>query len=192
MGRVTTATVVVLISVTALVGTARPAGAAPQPLRPPVIDRDAADPTVVRAGDTYYSFTTNVALFGGINVPLARSTDLATWTLIADALPRLGAWAVGGFTWAPAVAQIQGRWVLYYTARDGASGRQCIGVATAADVTGPYTDTRGVPLVCQLDHGGSLDASPYLGPLGQWWLTWKSDDNAIGRDSRDLVATAHG
>ncbi|HEX2381234.1 MAG TPA: glycoside hydrolase family 43 protein, partial [Acidimicrobiales bacterium] len=175
------ALVVAFVVFASVATTAAPASAATVALRPPVVDRDAPDPTVVRVDDTYYSFTTNVGLFGGIaNVPVSRSSDLTNWTLIAEALPTLGSWAAVGFTWAPSVTQIAGKWVLYYTALDAASGRECIGVALANQVIGPYVDSRGAPLVCQLDHGGSIDPSPYRNAQGQWWLTWKSDDNAIG------------
>jgi GH43 family beta-xylosidase len=161
--------------------------AAPAPFtvpRPPVIDSDAPDPSVVRAADGfYYAFTTNTASFGpgGSNVPVFRSSDLASWTFLGDALPSLGPWAALGYTWAPAVAWINGQWLLYYTARDQAFGAQCIGIAVASNPAGPYTDNSAGPFVCQLDHGGSIDPSPYEDTLGQWWLLWKSDDNAIGR-----------
>jgi GH43 family beta-xylosidase len=174
------ATVFALMAMASSVAATR-AEAATQPLRPPVLDRDAPDPTLVRAGDSYYAFTTDVALFGGlVNVPVSRSSDLDTWTLVRDALPALGSWATPGLTWAPSVAQIGGKWILYYTARDTVSSRQCIGVAVASNVDGPYTDTRAAPLVCQVDRGGSIDASPYTDAHGTKWLTWKSEENTFG------------
>jgi hypothetical protein len=51
----------------------------------------------------------------------------------------------------------------------------------ANEAVGPYVALGGQPFVCQLDRGGSIDPSPTLGPDGRWWLTWKSDDNALGR-----------
>ena len=34
--------------------------------------------------------------------------------------------------------------------------------------------------MCQVDRGGSIDPALYRDQAGTWWLTWKSDDNAIG------------
>jgi GH43 family beta-xylosidase len=155
--------------------------AAAAPAATPVIDHDAPDPSLLRVDNTYYAFTTNVNVMGTtLNIPVYSSTDLTTWTALGDALPSLGPWASRGFTWAPSVARIGTNWVLYYTALFGASGVECIGVATASKPEGPYTDAHPDPLACQFDHGGSIDPAPYVDSTGAWWLTWKSDDNAIG------------
>ena len=53
------------------------------------------------------AFSTQV---GGLNVPMMRSTDLATWTTPTDALPRLPAWAAWGHTWASSVARRGSMW----------------------------------------------------------------------------------
>lgn len=65
-------------------------------------------------------------------------------------------------------------YVLYYSALDGKTGDQCISEAVAGQPQGPYLDTSKSPLVCQLDLGGSLDPSPYVGADGNPYLTWKS------------------
>jgi GH43 family beta-xylosidase len=149
--------------------------------RPPVLDIDVPDPSLVRVGNTFYSFTTNVNPFGTpINVPVHESSNLTSWKDDGDALPTLGSWASIGFTWAPSVAHIGDQWALYYTALHTSSRRQCIGVAVASQPQGPYTDDNSAPLVCQLDHGGSIDPSPFLDSAGHWWLLWKSDDNSQG------------
>ena len=151
------------------------------PAATPVIDRDAAG-SFAAASRRHVLLVHDQRERDGnnANVPVYSSNDLATWTALGDALPSLGPWATAGFTWAPSVARIGTNWVLYYTALFGASGVQCIGVATASKPEGPYTDAHAGPLVCQFDHGGSIDPSPYLDSTGSWWLTWKSDDNAIG------------
>lgn len=145
----------------------------------PVDGRDAPDPFVLRVRTTYYAYTTNAA---GGNVPVLRSTDLATWTPAGDALPRLPAWAGPGRTWSPSVlATGSGGYVLYYTALDAMAGHQCIGVATASRPEGPFTDTNGGPFVCQLDRAGSIDPSPFRDAGGTPWLTWKSEPHFAGK-----------
>jgi arabinan endo-1,5-alpha-L-arabinosidase len=62
----------------------------------PVINRNFADPDVMKVGSSYYAYATNS---DGKHVTWARSTDLVTWTVQgADALPALGAWADPNWT----------------------------------------------------------------------------------------------
>ncbi|ADV66109.1 glycoside hydrolase family 43 protein [Deinococcus maricopensis] len=144
----------------------------------PVIDEDFPDPFILRVGKAYYAYGTNA---GGLDVPVRRSSDLVHWTFVGDALGGLGAWASGGFTWAPEVARTPKGYVLYYTARHTASGRQCIGAAFSANPEGPFRDASAAPLVCQLDLGGSIDASPFTDRDGQRYLYWKNDGNCCNQ-----------
>jgi beta-xylosidase len=185
MRGLTVAILVVNAVAHALVASAPAASASPT-VHGPVITGDWPDPEIVRdpVSFRFFAFSTNVSLFGDWwNVPVRSSSDLTDWTsaFAADALPSLPGWAVEGRTWAPGVARISGRWVMYFTARHAASGRQCIGVATSQSPSGPYVPHGAQPLICQLSRGGSIDASPTASPDGTWWLTWKSDDNALGR-----------
>jgi beta-xylosidase len=141
---------------------------------------DFPDPCLIRVGDSYYAYATNA---GPVNVQVMVSPDLLSWRHLGDALPVLPSWAQRGNTWAPAVAQVGGRFVLYYTVREPTKGRQCISVATADAPQGPFLDERHSPLIYQLDHGGSIDPCPFSDVDGRMYLVWKSDDNAIGRPS---------
>jgi beta-xylosidase len=109
-------------------------------------------------GGRYYAYSTQI--WSGdrwTNVPVMSSTNLATWSTIKDALPILPGWAKPGNTWAPGVLRRSGRYLLYYTTTQAASGRQCISVATASTPAGPFRDRSKGPLVCQLSQGGSID-----------------------------------
>lgn len=171
----------------------RPVAAEPLPTSyvNPVVDADAADPTIVRVGATYYAFTTQV---GYSSVPVRSSTDLVQWSSATNALPNLGSWATWGSTWAPEIlrrtdAGGNGYWVLFYTAKDTASGDQCIGRAIAYDpptgggIAGPYTDSSSTPLMCQNPLDGSIDADAYVpDPTGTnpaAYLFWKSNEAAV-------------
>lgn len=142
---------------------------------------DAPDPEIVHHDGWYWLYSTQVWL---LNVPVHRSRDLVSWEAQHDALPTLPAWASWGRTWAPGVVRVRDGWALYFAARHTASGRQCIGVATASTPRGPFRPTSGAPLVCQLHLGGSIDPSPFVAADGTLHLLWKSDENAIGRASR--------
>ena len=145
-----------------------------------VIGSDFPDPDVIRVGGTYYAYSTNN---GNGNVPVATSTSLTgPWTRRPDAMPTLGAWANGGLTWAPDVSQrADGRFLLYYTARSRAVGRQCIGAALATSPLGPFAAVGAGPLVCNGGEGGDIDASSFVDTTGARYLLYKDDGNAIGQ-----------
>jgi beta-xylosidase len=134
---------------------------------------------VLLVDDTYYAYATNGS---GKNVQLATSPDLVQWTLKGDAMPALGKWARlgGSFVWAPEVIQVGEQFVLYYTARDKEADKQCVGVALAAQPEGKFNDTRDAPLVCQVDEGGTIDASPFRDADGTLFLYFKNDGNCCG------------
>ncbi|NJK46094.1 MAG: family 43 glycosylhydrolase [Pleurocapsa sp. SU_196_0] len=143
----------------------------------PVLSSDFPDPFVLRVGATYYAYATNG---GGNTIQLATSSDLVSWVYAGDAFGSLPGWAEPGWTWAPEVAEVPGGYAMYYTARHAESARQCVGVAFSTNPEGPFTDTSSEPLVCQLDQGGSIDASPFTDRDGQRYLYWKNDGNCCG------------
>lgn len=145
----------------------------------PVIASDFPDPFVFHAGDRYYAYATNAY---GRHVQVASSRDLVHWDLLGDALPALPSWASSGgsYVWAPEVIQIGATYVLYYTARDAQSHRQCVGVATSKNPAGKFKDLSTHPLVCQIDQGGTIDPSPFRD--GQaLYLYFKNDGNCCGQ-----------
>ncbi len=144
----------------------------------PVLEVDFPDPDVIRAGDRFYAYATNGA---GKNIQVARSSDLIHWDLLKDALPALPVWAQlgGSLVWAPGVIGIGNRYLMYYTARDTASNKQCVGVATSDKPEGIFMDDSQKPLVCQPDEGGSIDPQPFLDG-GKLYLYWKNDGNCCG------------
>ncbi|MFC4639121.1 glycoside hydrolase family 43 protein [Deinococcus hohokamensis] len=146
--------------------------------RNPVINENFPDPFILREGQTYHAYATNT---GSANVPHATSRNLLRWESAKDAMPVLPAWAAGGRTWAPEVARVGQKYVLYYTAQHADSGRQCIGAATATSPAGPFRDSSSKPLVCQLAEGGSIDASPFLDTDGKRYLLWKNDGNCCNQ-----------
>ncbi|MEU8242485.1 family 43 glycosylhydrolase [Actinoplanes missouriensis] len=157
----------------------------------PVIDRNFADPDVMKAGRTYYAYATNS---DGRNIQWATSTDLITWTVQgSDALPALGAWADPDWSFPPGGPDDHGVWapevfatgprsfVMWYTAHDRASGKQCIGAATATAPGGPFVP-RDTALVCTPEIGGAIDASSYT-ENGRRYILWKNDGNCCAQDT---------
>jgi beta-xylosidase len=143
---------------------------------------DFPDPFVLAEQGSYYAYATNAQ---GKHVQLAHSSDLHTWSAQPDAMPTLAPWvrAASPDVWAPEVIHIGSSYVLYYTARDNASGRQCVGAAVAPAPAGPFVDTASAPLVCQVAEGGSIDPSPFASG-GKLYLYFKSDGNCCALPTR--------
>jgi hypothetical protein len=166
---------------------APPAAYAPSPT---VYNRSFPDPELVRptTGSTdLRAFSTN-SIYGTYDwprVPIARTgaSTPSGWfrgTNDAFADPPPASWHAPDPRhrwWAPAVAQLGGTWVMYYTAPHASAPDQCIGVATAPDVEGPYTPVGSGPMVCDHGNGGSIDPSVFVDSTGQAWLLWKNDGN---------------
>jgi hypothetical protein len=135
---------------------------------------DFPDPDVLRVGSTYFAYGTN-SVAG--NIQIIESTNLTNWNVVGNALPNLPSWAAPDATWAPAVAQIGGQYLLYYAAdvAGPGGGEECISVATAAQPQGPFIDNSSFPLECQPSLGGSLDPSPFIDTDGKAYLEWKSN-----------------
>ena len=153
----------------------------------PVIDRNYADPFVLRVDDTYYAFATGDLTY---NIQVSTSDDLVTWTPRREALRNLPIWqpSAKGLTWAPEVVETSAGFVMHYTARDVQAGRQCLAVAVAEAPEGPYVDTSEAPLACQYDLGGSIDSSPFQDADGKRYLIWKSDGNCCAIPVRFFIA----
>jgi hypothetical protein len=155
------------------------AGASPAESSPaaPAYAGDFPDPFIMVLEDTYWAYSTGSA---GRNLQVVHSPDLETWSEPLDPLPELPGWARAGHTWAPTVARIDDRFLMYYTVRHAAADRQCISVASADGPTGPFLDERDEPLLCQLERFGSIDPAVFA-ENGELYLLWKSEDNAGGQ-----------
>ncbi|MBC8172215.1 MAG: family 43 glycosylhydrolase, partial [Anaerolineae bacterium] len=142
----------------------------------PVIEANFPDPFILKVDDTYYAYSTNS---NSRNVPVATSTDLISWDFGRDALPSLPGWVdlSSPNVWAPEVIRIEDQYLLYYTARDKTTDRQCIGLAISDAPEGPFRDHNDAPFICQAEEGGSIDASPFRDEDGTLYLYWKNDGN---------------
>ena len=140
---------------------------------------DFPDPFVLADAGGFYAYATNA---NDRHVQLLHSADLRSWRALPDAMPALASWVRQPVphVWAPEVIRLGNRYVLYYTAHDRASDRQCVGAAVSASPAGPFVDDAAKPLVCQADLGGTIDASPLLDG-GRLYLYFKSDGNCCDK-----------
>jgi beta-xylosidase len=180
--RLSTASIFILLALLALPSCGEednPSSESPT-FKNPVYDTNFPDPHIIRADGEYYAYSTNDS---GANVPTLRSENLVDWTVGEDAMPQLAPWTAPGMTWAPEVLHREDdKYVLYYTAATAAAGKQCIGHALSDSPGGPFVDRDEEPFICQVDQGGSIDASPFVDD-GATYLFWKNDGNCCGLDT---------
>ncbi len=139
---------------------------------------DATDPSLLHVGRDYLLYTTGGGFVRSQHVVVHVGRTIGEWTSSLEALPKLPEW-VSDNVWAPAVQRVQGGWALYFTGTVTGSNPsiQCIGAAFASKPVGPFVP-ENKPMICQIDHRGSIDPRTYVDPQGSLWLDWKSDDNA--------------
>lgn len=108
----------------------------------PVVDRDAPDPTVVRAEDgSYYMYSTQ----RDGNLPIYKSKDMISWEYLGGAfrrgevprfVPRAGIWA-------PDISRVGDKYVLYFSMSTWGGEWTCgIGRAVSDKPEGPFTDSK--------------------------------------------------
>ena len=139
------------------------------------IDRNFADPSFILAGGTYYAFAT------GNGFPVYSAPSMrGPWTSLGKAMPVRPSWTEQGGDWAPDVflREYDGRFIMYYTAHDRATDKQCIGVATAATPAGPYTDPADHPRICPPNFS-AIDPSPFTKADGTHWIVYAAPGAGI-------------
>jgi len=122
-------------------------------------DPIAHDPSIVRQGRYYYSFSTGDAATRTY-LPMRRSTDLLHWSDLGSVLATAPGWVAEqlGSTppdfWAPDISFFAGVYHLYYAASTFSTNNSVIGLATNA------TLDPASPAYRWVDHGMVLRSSP--------------------------------
>lgn len=124
------------------------------------------DPSVIAAEGQFYIF--------GSHLSVARSADMQNWVRVADGvnaqnpifnnvvneLQEALSWAETNTLWAPDVASVNGRYLMYYNACRGDSPLSALGIASASNVGGPYTN-QGIILRSGMWGQPSADGTTY-------------------------------
>ncbi len=145
----------------------------------PVLNKDFADPTVIRiANGKYYAYATQGKVMGKLfNMQVASSDDMFNWKTEGDALPQKPVWAdkTSSF-WAPHVlydSAIKKYIMFFSSATNDTSLGKCMGVAFADTPTGPFID-KGSPLICGAGFI-NIDPMAFVDPAtGKKLLYWGS------------------
>jgi arabinan endo-1,5-alpha-L-arabinosidase len=139
------------------------------------------DPAIIKAGGTYYLFTTGrPGRDKGGYIGLRTSRDLKAWTPVAAAVPDIPHWAYAAVPgvrdmWAPDIAYVNGRYRLYYALSTFGSNRSAIGLFTSPtlDPAAPDYRWRDEGLVVQSTEASdfnAIDANFIAAADGRHWL----------------------
>lgn len=161
------------------------------------------DPSVIKAGDTFYVF--------GSHLASAKSTDLMNWQQLTDSvsatnplflngasnvfteLSETFSWAQSSTLWAADVRQLaDGKFYMYYNACKGDSPRSAMGIAVANSIEGPYVD-KGIILRSgmwgqaspdgtvydALKHPNAVDPHVFTDNAGRLWMIYGSYSGGI-------------
>ena len=163
------------------------------------IDASVHDPSVIKAGDSYYVF--------GSHLAAAKTTDLMNWTRVADgvdsnnplfanvttALAEAFAWSQATSLWAADVVQLDdGKFYFYYNTCKGDSPRSAMGLAVADKIEGPYVN-KGVFLKSGMwgeaspdgkiydarVHPNAVDPHTFRDKAGKLWMIYGSYSGGI-------------
>ncbi|HSV73861.1 MAG TPA: glycoside hydrolase family 43 protein [Chthonomonadales bacterium] len=137
----------------------------------PVWDRDCPDPFVLAYGGRFYAYATETAAVGrGFQV--LESTDLVRWT--HRGLAYRPPWSDVHY-WAPEVVRHRGRFHMTYSARNPATGKHDIGIATAASPVGPFTH-RAILVRGDDNRVGVIDATIFFDRDRTPYLIYSEED----------------
>ena len=146
------------------------------------------DPSIIKDGDYYYCYSTDAAY--GITVPpgiqIRRSKDLVEWEFLGfafDALPKQGADYIKANNatpfnslWAPYVLKVGSEFRLYYSLSSAKPRVSAIGLATATNPRGPWTE-KGLVVTSKDDNTvqtNAIDPSVIITSAGEHWMYYGS------------------
>ncbi|WP_114782692.1 arabinan endo-1,5-alpha-L-arabinosidase [Botryobacter ruber] len=145
------------------------------------------DPSIIKAGDYFYSYSTDAAYGTAVQpgIQVRRSNDLIEWKFVGFALnglPAMGSNYIKGqgatpnnSLWAPYVLKVGNEYRLYYSLASSGFRVSAIGLLTAASPEGPWTE-RGLAVTSVTSGPGTnaIDPSVVVTPSGEHWMHYGS------------------
>ncbi len=138
------------------------------------------DPVIMREGETYYVYSTGSDTPGSA-VLVRTSPDLIHWTKRGHVFDKMPGWATKAVPgvegmWAPDIAKVGGRYLLYYSLSTFGSNRSAIGLATSAalDPKAPNYGWRDEGLVVMStpeSDFNAIDPNHVIDREGRHWLS---------------------
>ena len=153
----------------------------------------AADPSVITVGDTFYMYATNANEEGDCSyIQGWQSKNLSDWTPMGNVfVPKRDSWAVHSL-WAPEVIKKGDTYYMYYSGYNISTGKMGIGLATSSSPNGPFKEIEGTyggktysHTKMPIDLGfKAIDASPFIDDDGKIYLY-------VSKDQVDRVSSVY-
>jgi beta-xylosidase len=156
----------------------QPAASAPPPDHSgnPIFPGWYADPEAKVFGKEFWVYPTYSAKYNEqVFLDAFSSPDLVHWTKHARVLDTNSVTWARRAMWAPAVAENNGRYFLFFGANDIQNDQQPggIGIAVADQPAGPFKDYLGKPLIDKFHNGAQpIDQFVFLDQDGQYYLIY--------------------
>lgn len=146
------------------------------------------DPSIIKSGDYFYSFSTDVAYGTSVRagIQIRKSKDLVQWFFVGwvfGGLPAMGSGYItssGGTPfdglWAPYIMKVGAEFRLYYSLSSPTPRLSVIGLATAASPSGPWTE-KGLVVTSKNDASvqtNAIDPTVVISPSGEHWMYYGS------------------
>jgi len=150
----------------------------------PVFNTNFPDPTCIRGDDGYYyAFSTQSYgswgndIYGTKYVPIMKSLNLIEWEFVgqvfsAGTRPTWGTANAG--IWAPDIVKIDDTYNLYYSLSIWGDEDPGIGVCTATELAGPWTDCGKVFKTSEIGVNNSIDPNVVVDTDGRVYMVWGS------------------
>ena len=150
------------------------------------------DPSIKKINGEYYCYSTDVA-FGATppaGIQVRKSADLVQWSFVGwafNGVPSVASQYIssGGGTannalWAPYIIQVGSELRLYYSISSATCKLSAIGLATATNPEGPWTQ-KGIVVgsACNLAMTNAIDPTVVITPGGQHWMYYGSAYDGI-------------
>ncbi|MCC9134898.1 arabinan endo-1,5-alpha-L-arabinosidase [Pontibacter silvestris] len=145
------------------------------------------DPSVIKDGEWFYSYSTDVA-YGAIprvGIMVRKSKDLVNWQFLDWALNGLPAMGVDYVTsngatptqglWAPYIMKVGSEFRLYYSLAPTEERTSAIGLLTSNSPEGPWVE-KGLAVTSVNEGPGTnaIDPSVVVTPSGEHWMVYGS------------------
>jgi arabinan endo-1,5-alpha-L-arabinosidase len=137
------------------------------------------DPSAIQVGSCYYAFGTGDPAVNHGNIRILKSCGgiSGSWAFLKTVFTTIPSWIPGviGSTpsnlWAPDINFINGQYRLYYAASTFGSNKSVIGLATASNIEGPWTDAGSVFSSTTSNNYNAIDPDYINGKLafGSFW-----------------------
>ena len=145
----------------------------------PVITYNTPDPTIIKAGNTFYLFATE----SNREMPVWTSTNLVDWRLQpSGAFAKRPTFVKKGGIWAPDVNKIGNCYVLYYAMSQWGGEWSCgIGVSVANRPEGPSIDKGKIFISSEIGVQNCIDPF-FISDNGHNYLFWGSFHGIYGTE----------